>query len=490
MKEDVETVGIRNHIALLLSLAQLYLPHLEVKDKELFAVLQQYKTFLVNGAYSSHGVIERLKTFLTSRRDIPLLRYSNGMEPDNKAIILKDNMVLFSRPVFDHTAKKCGTTRAVPTNALNEIGVLQGNAGQKMRNFRFGETTERMYALDCSVLLEIGELRPICTDNQVPVPRYKIPIGTANGYDIYFDIYPVDGIKNNPFALITGATGTGKSTLCKTLAVNAAMLNLSVVSIGMDISALDLDCNIFEPGEGMEVSVDLFFETLCIDLDEGQTAIADTALELMLEQDYSSYDEMLTIFTGLVDNEKSAGSLLTAAREVADKLSDFSWDKAIIDGKISQVIAQTPEEADKLLGDFFDYKVKHKSENRYTLLLLDEARVYSWDGNSALVSKIICQGRKFGIVGVFSTQYIDATNGKNITSALKQIGTHFVFKPSDGIAALKQLGYKSSDDEARDVMKFLGTGEALASGNISTDKCPLDYTVKFTVNRDDLNDIL
>lgn len=199
---------------------------------------------------------------------------------------------------------------------------------------------------------------------------------------------------------------------------------------------------------------------------------------------------MLTIFTELVDNEESAGSLLTAAREAADKLSGFLWDKAIIDGKISQIIAPTPEEADKLLGDFFDYKAAHKIEKRYTLLLLDEVQDFSWNSKSPLVSKILRQGRKFGIVGIFSTQYLNADNGKNIASALKQIGTHFVFRPSDDIAALKQLGCKSSDDKAREALKLLDRGEALASGNISMDICPLDYPVKFTVNQDDLNDIL
>ncbi|MDE7360749.1 MAG: ATP-binding protein [Oscillospiraceae bacterium] len=493
VKEDTETVSVQHLIALLLSLASSYLPRLGVKGDALLVVLQQYKDYLVNSAYSSHGVIERLKTFLTSFRDIPLIRCDNGMKPDSNAIILKDNMVLFSRSVFDYTAEKCGTTRMALANTLDEIGVLQGNSGQKMRNIRFGDTTERMYVLDCLVLFDVGELRPMCADNHAPKPLYQIPIGTAGNYDIYYDIYPFNGVKNNPFALITGATGTGKSTLCKTLAVNAILLGLSVVIISTDTSAFDLDCNIFEPGEDTEVSVDLFFEELCTGLDEEQTDIVNIARDIMLKQgcdSYTDYDEVLTSFAELVNDEECAESLLTVARKTAYELSGFSWDKAVIDGEISQVIAQMPVDADKILSDFFDYKAAHKDEKRYTLLLLDEVQDFSWDGKSPLVKKILRQGRKFGIVGVFSTQYLNADSGKNIASALKQIGTHFVFRPSDDIAALKQLGYKSSDSNARDVLISLETGEALASGNISTDICPLDYTVKFTVNQDDLNDIL
>lgn len=492
LEDDTETVGMRNLIALLLSLAQLYLPRLGV-TVELNSVLKKYHKYLIDSAYSSsHMVIERLKMRLTSLRISPLIRYNSNMKPVDNAILFKDNKeILFPSAIFRDTAKNCGTTRTRLADILREHGILQSNSGNNMRNIRFGDSTERMYALDCSVLFDVGKLRPMCINSKAPTPLYKIPIGAADNYDIYYDIYPSDGKKgNNPFALITGATGTGKSTLCKTLAVNAALLNLSVVSIGLETSALDLECNVFEPGEDVEVSVEKFFETLYTEVDKGQTDIAQTAMDLMLEQDYASYDEILNSFSGLVKDENGAEELINAAQKTADLLSGFSWDKAIVDGKISQVIVQTPEETDKLLSAFFDYKVKHKDEKRYTILLFDEARGYSWDGKSALVSKIICQGRKFGIVGVFSSQYLNADNGKNIASALKQIGTHFVFRPSDDIAALKQLGYKSSDNEARDVLNFLDTGEVLAKGNISTGICPLDYPVKFIVNQDDLNDIL
>ncbi|MCM1167406.1 MAG: hypothetical protein NC299_16595 [Lachnospiraceae bacterium] len=56
-----------------------------------------------------------------------------------------------------------------------------------------------------------------------------------------------------------------------------------------------------------------------------------------------------------------------------------------------------------------------------------------------------------------------------------------VFCSSNDVAMLKQLGYASSDAEARETLHLLDTGEALAKGNISTDMCPLDYPVKFTV---------
>lgn len=490
LENDTETVGMRKLIALLLSLAQLYLPRLGV-NSELIAVLQKYKNYLVNSAYSSsQTVVDRLKKFLTSRRDIPLIRIENGVNPNDKAIYLKGNMVLLSRLVFDYIAKKCGATRMSLTSILNSNGALRGNIGSNMRNIRFGDNTERMYSIDCSTLFDVGELRPMCGNNKASVPLYKIPIGTADNYDIYYDIYPSDGKKgNNPFALITGATGTGKSTLCRTLAVNAALLNLSVVNIGLNTSALDLQCNIFEPGKEFEVSVDLFFETLCTDLGGEKTDITDMVKELMLGQDFASYNELLNSFAELVKGEECAERLMLAARKTADCLYGFSWDRAVINGKISQVIAESPEEADKLLLDFFNYKAK-QSETQYTLLLLDEVQDFSWDSRSPLVAKILRQGRKFGIVGIFSTQYLNADNGKNIASALKQIGTHFVFRPSDNIAALKQLDYKSSDTEARDVLNTLDTGEALARGNISTDICPVDYNIKISVNLNDLNDIL
>lgn len=146
------------------------------------------------------------------------------------------------------------------------------------------------------------------------------------------------------------------------------------------------------------------------------------------------------------------------------------------------MVAQTPEEADLLLLKFYEYKAG-EADARHTLLLLDEVQNFSWDSKSPLVSKILRQGRKYGIVGVFSTQFLNADNGRNIAAALRQISTQFVFRPSDEIAAAKLLGYSSKEHGIRNVLEMLDTGEAVAKGHISTDICTLNYPIKFFVDR-------
>lgn len=483
VKDDTETVAAQNLLAMLMALAEVYLPLLGVSKEQLIPVLQGYSEYLISmTGSSSQIVIDQLKKFLTSYRDIPLRCYCNRESPDKNSILLKDsNMLLLSKPLFEHIAEKCGTTRISMAGMLTENHVLKSNNGSHMLNIRFDGCTERMYAIECLSLFTIGELRPMCDDEDELKPLYKIPIGMADNYNIFFDIYPLDSKLSNSFALITGATGVGKSTLCKTLAVNAARLGLSVVSLGMEYPLGSLECNLYEPAENTDVSANKFFESLYDELTEEETALADTARELVLEQSFESYSDVLDTLTGLIGDEEGSGSLLVKAREICDQLSDFTWDKAVVDGDISWVMAQTSEQADRLLSDFFDYKSK-QAEIRHTLLLLDETQIFSWDGKSPMVSKILRQGRKYGIIGVFSTQFLNADNGKNISAALKQITTQFVFRPSDEIAAAKLLGYSSKDIDVRSVLELLDTGEAMAKGNISSDKCALDYPVKFSVN--------
>ncbi len=145
---------------------------------------------------------------------------------------------------------------------LSENGVLKSNKGSDMLNIRFDSGTERMYAIDCSSLFSIGELRLMPDDEDELKPLYKIPIGEADNYNIFFDIYLLDSKLSNSFALITGATGVGKSTLCKTIAADAARLGLLVVSLGMEYPMNGLEYDLYEPAENTEVSANKFFESL------------------------------------------------------------------------------------------------------------------------------------------------------------------------------------------------------------------------------------
>lgn len=478
LEQDTESISVRHLIALFMAMAEVYLPRLGVTKDMLMPVLQGYFKYLTESAGTSSVVIERLKEFLLSLRDIPIRQHNADELPINNIIYAKDDKLLFMSSTFEHTAKKCGTTTASLSDILAKEDILQREKSGYKYNISFGKDKQRMYAIKASSLFAPGELRPMCVNEKDLKPLYKLPIGNADDHTIYYDIFPLDSKDSNSFALVTGIAGSGKSTLCKTIAVNAAEQGLSVVCLGGEDALLDMECNIFVPSEDEAVSLERFIEDLCDVLSEDGNALADMAFELMHEHGYGSYEDILDSFTMLVAGDKGAEHLLGKAREICERLSGFSWDKAVVDGEISQVMAQSQEEAEQLLLGFYEYK-SGQADARHTLLLLDEVQNFSWDGKSPLVSKILRQGRKYGIVGVFSTQYLNADSGKNIAAALKQISTQFVFRPSDEIAAVKLLVGSSGDQGLRNVLEMLDTGEAVAKGHISTDICALNYPVKF-----------
>ncbi|MCH5195625.1 MAG: hypothetical protein J1F28_02855 [Oscillospiraceae bacterium] len=485
LEQDTETVSVRNLVALLMAMAEVYLPRMGVIEEKLVSVMQKYYRYLTESVGSSSVIKERLKEFLLSRRDIPIKPYRSDSAPRENVIYSKDDMLLFPRSAFIHTAKRCGTNGTSLAELLSNNDILMRNTGGNTLNMRHGGNTYRMYAVKCSELFDIGELRPMCVNEFEPKPLYKLPIGEVNGYEIFFDIYSCNSKNNNSFALITGVTGSGKSTLCETIAVKAAEEGLAVVCLGVEDPFPYSDYNFFEPAEDEEVSLKRFSEELYAMLSDEEKELADTALELIRELDLKSYEDILNNFTALIYGEECKDSLLAKASDVFERISGFSWKKAVIDGEISRVVVHTREEADRLLLDFFNYKAK-QAEVRYTILLLDEVQEFSWDGKSPLVSKILRQGRKYGIVGILSTQYLTADNGKNIASALKQIETHFVFRPSDALASAKQLGYTSDKDfRIRNVLEMLDAGKVMAKGHISTEICALNYPVRFTVNKEE-----
>lgn len=476
-----ETNSMRNLVSLLMALAQVYLPRLGAGDR-LVSVLERYYIFLIDSAYSSSQVtIDRFKLFLISRRDIPVRKMPGSSAIEDNVIYIKDNIAAFRRSTFDYTALKCGANHTTLVECLRQSNVLVANKRTNMLNIRINDRTERFYAIDCEKLFEPGELRPMCDDDKGLEPLYRLRIGTAGSFDIFFDIYSTNSQQSNSFAFITGTTGTGKSTLGMVLIREAVAQGMSVIMLGLERSVFDLKCNIFGFREDNAVSVNNFFDALYTVIDEDEICLAETAKELMLENSYSDYEKMLNDFIELVDGDGCTYNLLSSARQAAEALLDFSWDKAIKDGEISRVIANSTDHADSLLSDFFDYKSK-QPENSYTLLMLDEAQNFSWNGKSPMVSKILREGRKFGIVGIIATQFLNAENGKNIATVLKQIETHFAFQPSDEITAMKQLGYTSDNMEAREVLKFLDVGEVLAKGHLSTNKCALDYPVRIKVD--------
>ena len=210
LEQDTETISVRHLIALLMAMAEVYLPRMGVTKDMLMPVLQGYYKYLTESVGSSSVAKERLKEFLFSLRDIPIRPHSTDELPINNIIYAKDDKLLCLRSTFDQVAKKCGTTRTALADILAKEDILQRGTDGYMHNIRFGSDTQRMYAIKASSLFAPGKLRPMCVNAKNPQPLYKLPIGNADNYTIYFDIYPLDSKDSNSFALVTGIAGSGK----------------------------------------------------------------------------------------------------------------------------------------------------------------------------------------------------------------------------------------------------------------------------------------
>lgn len=176
LEQDTETISVRHLIALMMAMVEVYLPRLGVPGEKRITVLQGYCKYLTGGAGSASVVTERFKMFLLSLRDIPIKPHSSDHLPKDNVIYAKDDKLLFLRSTFDHTAKKCGTTRTALVDILAGNDILQGGLGGYMHNIRFGSETQRMYAVKASSLFAPGELRPMYVNESEPKPLYKLPL--------------------------------------------------------------------------------------------------------------------------------------------------------------------------------------------------------------------------------------------------------------------------------------------------------------------------
>ncbi len=192
-------------------------------------------------------------------------------------------------------------------------------------------------------------------------------------------------------------------------------------------------------------------------------------------------DEILDCIVGEPESEM-LGMVVSRAVEAHKSFGKYlNWFDADVPGKPSQIIVKDRKTADELLREFYDFKVQqtHSGHDSYTLLVLDEAQELLWDPESALV-KILRQGRKYGIAGIISSQYLNSDNASNMNSALGQLNTNFVFSPSDEQYALHFLK-SDSRSIAREELRRLGVGETIACGNIATKDYFIEYPVKVRV---------
>lgn len=128
----------------------------------------------------------------------------------------------------------------------------------------------------------------------------------------------------------------------------------------------------------------------------------------------------------------------------------------VADGKMRTLLVEL------ILGSVWDQRTSVTScGNPPLILLLDECQNLNWGGGSMAV-RILREGRKFGVAGWFSSQYIQ---NKNAVAALGQAALQAYFRPDDAnvlrlAKAMSQTGHGKPEQWGK-VIRSLRVGQFL-----------------------------
>lgn len=120
-----------------------------------------------------------------------------------------------------------------------------------------------------------------------------------------------------------------------------------------------------------------------------------------------------------------------------------------------------------LLWDLYQYATRTGSEAKPLPVVLDEVQNLDFSGFSPAV-KILREGRKFGLSGVFSTQSLDSIKG-NDAEAIYNAAEQLHFLPLDTQVAVIARSVTSNSSDKKEIemaLKTLHKGEALAYGPV------------------------
>lgn len=139
------------------------------------------------------------------------------------------------------------------------------------------------------------------------------------------------------------------------------------------------------------------------------------------------------------------------------------------------------EKLDTILEDIYNEAVKNRKP---FFLFIDEVQLFNLGKDSVLFNRILREGRKYGIMLVLSTQFVDSSMTASASAKFKQAKNYFEFKTSDAKKSLARLDVNSEErDEAANVLKELPVGACVAKGNLMTPYCKVDYPIEMKITR-------
>lgn len=280
---------------------------------------------------------------------------------------------------------------------------------------------------------------------------------------------------DNPHAAISGRSGSGKSYFLKGLLEQAARQGASCLVFdyshdfrhyippeNVPFQALDVVGSSFNmnpladsSASGRRTSAQQLLSALHSVFRMGpraNLALHKAALGYLEQTEKPTLD-------GLIDfarNDQPASTGLTAALEPLELLATLircgdcpisldltspgitvlGFDQ-VVDGKLCTLLVEL------ILGAVWDQRASATSSDGPPLiLLLDECQNLNW-GDGSMAVRILREGRKYGLAGWFSSQYIQ---NKNAVAALGQAALQAYFRPDDAnilrlAKAMSQTGH-------------------------------------------------
>ncbi len=473
--------------SLIMSAATTIMFAARISNDDITDYMEEYCDYLTHMDEKSDESAKNILLNFLSGEGRDLLTAKENLTSDCKTerlIGYTDTDILITPLLFRELAESNGMKKTLFAQNLKSDGILScGDKFQKNVAFSTGGQTW-LYNIKVDSLFDIGQIRLEPNEFLTCPPEIKIEIGLCDSRRVYFTLRDRNGSENGHI-FINGQTGSGKSYFLKKFAKNAAAQGIEVVVLGTEDTCPDFgdDCEKFDiDTENFGVTKSSYHTFLSPIPNAGSLSSEATSLAEKLDtldDEFSTPSECINAINSLFEDEPAANELIGLIQH-ADICgvysSGFFWNKVCKPGQLSVVKSSndSKESLDEILHNFYDYKCS-QSEVSPCLLILDECQSLSLDQHSTLIDLILRRGRKHGIMAVLTSQYLTASDGKNIGKAIDQCDTYIAFKPGNSPEAAKRLGFKVSDSNVREALSGIGKYCCAIRGKIATDRCTINY---------------
>ncbi len=332
----------------------------------------------------------------------------------------------------------------------------------------------------------------------------------------------------NSHILITGKSGTGKTYTIWNLIVQAVANNIPVViidvgnsfannQIQVNVKSFMKDKLLIYDVADKPLPINPFFidnieskkNQKIIEIANRISDILKGCLKLGMQQRNEVYESIVYVFNSndsitfkkvfdrLKEMKKnpaktSAEKLLPLITGVSFSDKNDSLDSILYDNPKVHIfqISGLSDEVKKIVSDFILFSLMERlrqngSIEKNFVLVLDELRNINC-GDSAPLTKILTEGRKFGVECICATQFIRSKN-TDFISILEQAATRVFFKPNDSEIKLvaKHLSNILREDW-ESILKTMPRGYCIIDRGLIAD-CKEDMAVKVYKNEEILN---